>query len=162
MATKIYVNLPVKNLERSVAFFQKLGFSLSPQFTDETAACIDLSDDIHVMLLSEALFKEFTPKAICDATKSTEVLVSLSCESRKRVDELVSKAVSAGGTTYCDAREYGFMYSHGFQDLDSHIWELVYMEPKVVDIENAHAFECYAQWSVTVSDFASQQWTGEN
>jgi len=135
MATKIFVNLPVKNLDKSMKFFAELGFTFNPKFTDETAACMIVSGDIYVMLLTEAKFKEFTPKAICDATKSTEVLVCLSCESRNQVDELVTKAVAAGGTTYSAPKDYGFMYAHGFQDLDSHIWELMYMEPSVVNQE---------------------------
>ena len=133
MATKIFVNLPVKNLDRSVEFFTKLGFSFNPQFTDETATCMVVSEDIFVMLLTEAKFKEFTPKAICDATKSTEVLVCLSSESREEVDKMIRKAVAAGGTTYSEPQDYGFMYSHGFQDLDGHIWETVFMEPSAVN-----------------------------
>ena len=132
MATKIFVNLPVKDLNRSVAFFTRLGYKFNPQFTDETATCMIVSDDIFVMLLTEAKFKEFTPKAICDATKNTEVLVCLSCENRDAVNDMVKKAVAAGGTTYADAKDYGFMYQHGYQDLDGHMWELVYMDPKAV------------------------------
>ena len=96
MATKIFVNLPIKDLQRSVDFFGQLGFKFNPQFTDETATCMIVSDDIFVMLLTEAKFKTFTPKAICDATKNTEVLVCLSCESRDAVAEKVRKAVAAG------------------------------------------------------------------
>ncbi len=103
------------------------------QFTDETATCMIVSDDIFVMLLTEAKFQTFTPKAICDATKSAEVLVCLSCESRAEVDDLVSKAVVAGGTIYNDSQDRGFMYAHGFQDLDGHIWELIYMEPEAIN-----------------------------
>jgi len=110
-------------------FFNKLGFGFKAEFTDETAACMMISSEIYVMLLTEAKFKEFTPKAICDATQYTEVLVCLTCESRKQVDELVSKAVAAGGTTYSTPKDWGSMYGHGFQDLDSHIWELIFMEP---------------------------------
>jgi uncharacterized protein len=132
MATKIFVNLPVKDLERSVGFFGKLGYKVNPQFTDETAACLVVSDDIYVMLLTQAKFKEFTPKAICDATKSTEVLVCLSCESREQVDSMVSTAVASGGTTYAESKDYGFMYQHGFQDPDGHIWELICMEPSAI------------------------------
>jgi predicted lactoylglutathione lyase len=109
-------------------FFKELGFGFNPQFTDETAACMVVSDDIYAMLLTYEKFKAFTPKEICDATKSTEVLVSLSCESRANVDEMVRKAVAAGGTTYNDPQDHGFMYGHGFQDPDGHIWELIYME----------------------------------
>ncbi len=129
MATKIFVNLPVKNLNRSVELFTKLGYTFNPQFTDEAATCMIVAEDIFVMLLTEEKFKTFTPKEICDATKCTEVLVCLSCESREKVDDRVHKAVAAGGTTYKDPQDYGFMYGHGFQDLDGHIWELIYMEP---------------------------------
>ena len=129
MATKIFVNLPVKDLKKSLEFFTKLDFTFNPQFTDETAACMIVSEDIFVMLLTEDKFKTFTPKAICDATKSTEVLVCLSAESRDKVNDMVHKAVAAGGTTYSEPQDHGFMYGHGFQDLDGHIWELIYMEP---------------------------------
>ncbi|KJS32502.1 MAG: extradiol dioxygenase [Desulfatitalea sp. BRH_c12] len=128
MATKIFVNLPVKNLDRSVAFFKSLGFSFNSQYTDATAACMIVSEGIFVMLLTEAKFKEFTPHPICDATRRTEVLVCLTCDSRDHVDDLVAKAVAAGGFTYSPPKEYGFMYGHGFQDLDGHIWELIHME----------------------------------
>ena len=133
MATKIFVNLPVKNLNRSMEFFTKLGYSFNPQFTDDTAACMVVSEDIYVMLLTEGKFKEFTPRPICDAKKSTEVLVCFSCESRDMVNDLVSKAVAAGGTTYAEPKDYGFMYQHGFQDPDGHIWELIYMEPSALN-----------------------------
>lgn len=129
MPTKIFVNLPVKNLDQSIEFFTRLGYTFNPQFTDETATCMIINEDIFIMLLTEAKFKLFTPKAICDATKSTEVLICLSCDSRAEVDELVRKAVAAGGTTYNDPEDHGFMYGHGYQDLDGHIWELVYMVP---------------------------------
>jgi len=128
MATKIFVNLPVKNLMNSVDFFTKLGFTFDPKFTDETAACMVVAEDIFVMLLTEAKFRTFTPKQICDATKSTEVLVCLSAESREGVNETVRKAVAAGGNTYNEPQDHGFMYGHGFQDLDGHIWELIYMQ----------------------------------
>ena len=133
MATQIFVNLPVKDLKKSIEFFTKLGFTFNPQFTDETATCMVVSEDIFVMLLTHAKFKTFTPREICDATKSTEVLVCLSCESRERVDEIVRQAVAAGGATYNKPQDHGFMYAHGFQDLDSHIWELIYMEPGALD-----------------------------
>ena len=132
MATKIFVNLPVKNLKKSMEFFGRLGFAFNPQFTDETAACMIVAEDIFVMLLTEEKFKAFTPKAICDATKSTEVLVCLSSESREKVDEMIRNAVAAGGTTHKKPQDHGFMYGHGFQDLDGHIWELVYMDPGAV------------------------------
>lgn len=132
MSRKIFVNLPVKDLNKAITFFTQLGFTFNIQFTDETATCMLISDDIFVMLLTEAKFQTFTPKAICDATESTEVLVCLSCESRADVDDMVSKAVAAGGTTYNEPQDHGFMYAHGFQDLNGHIWELVYMQPEAV------------------------------
>lgn len=132
MPMQIFVNLPVKDLPKSMAFFTALGYVFNRQFTDDTAACMVVSDAIYVMLLSEAKFKGFTPKPIADATKSTEVILCLSCESRSRVDELVRKAVAAGGTTPSAPIDHGFMYGHGYHDLDGHIWELVYMEPGAV------------------------------
>ena len=133
MATKIFVNLPVKELKRSIEFFTKLGYKFNPQFTDETAACMIISEDIYVMLLTQAKFKEFTPKEICDAMKSTEVLVCLSCESRDKVNDMVGKAVAAGGTTYAHSKDYGFMYQHGFQDPDGQLWELIYMDSSAIN-----------------------------
>jgi predicted lactoylglutathione lyase len=133
MATKIFVNLPVKNLKRSVDFFTKLGFTFNPQFTDETATCMIIGEDNYVMLLTEEKFKTFTPKKICDATQSTEVLVALSCENRQKVDEMVRKAVAAGGSTYNEPQDHGFMYAHGFQDPDGHIWEVFFMEPSAIN-----------------------------
>ena len=132
MNTQIFVNLPVKNLSESMEFFRKLGFTFNPQFTEETAACMIVAENIFVMLLTEEKFKTFTPKEICDATKSTEVLVCLSCESREKVDDMVRKAVAAGGITYNEPQDHGFMYGHGFQDLDGHIWEVMFMEPEAV------------------------------
>src|SRR5262245_3491689 len=125
MSSKIFVNLPVKDLKKSIEFFTKLGFKFNPQFTDDTATCMIVSDDIFVMLLTHAKFKTFTPKPVCDATKSTEVLIALSRESRPDVDGMVRNAVAAGGSTYSEAKDYGFMYQHGFQDPDGHIWELI-------------------------------------
>ena len=132
MSTKIFVNLPVKDLNKSKAFFAALGYTFNPQFTDDTAACMVISDDIYAMLLTHGKFKEFTPKQVVDATKATEVLVCLSCESRGHVDELVRKARAAGGTIYNEPKDYGFMYGHGFQDPDGHIWELMWMDPATI------------------------------
>ena len=128
-ARKIFVNLAVRDLKRSVDFFTKLGFTFNPKFTDENATCMIVNEDAYVMLLVEPFFKTFTKKAIADATKSTEVLVCLSCDSRAEVDDLVRKARAAGATTPSESQDHGFMYQHGYQDLDGHIWELVYMEP---------------------------------
>ncbi|AFY91169.1 VOC family protein [Chroococcidiopsis thermalis] len=133
MSPQIFVNLPVKNLNQSIEFFTQLGFQFNSQFTDETATCMIISQDIFVMLLTHEKFKTFTPKEICDATKSTEVLVCLSAQSRETVDEMVRQAIAAGGTTYNEPQDHGFMYAHGFQDLDGHIWEIAYMEPNARD-----------------------------
>lgn len=129
MTTKIFVNLAVKDLTKSKAFFEQLGYSFNPQFTNEDAACMVISDTIFAMLLTEPFFKKFTSKEIVDAKKSTEVLVCLSAESRAQVDEIVRKAVAAGGRIYNDPQDHGFMYGHGFEDLDGHQWELAFMEP---------------------------------
>ena len=129
MARKIFVNLPVQDLKISMNFFSSLGFNFNQQFSDDTAACMIITEDIYAMLLTHAKFKEFTPNPICDATKSTEVLVCLSCDSRAAVDEMVRKAIAGGGKTYNQPQDHGFMYGHGFQDPDGHIWELIYMEP---------------------------------
>jgi uncharacterized protein len=132
MATKIFVNLAVKDLKKSIEFFTRLGYKFNPQFTDDTATCMIISEDIFVMLLTEPKFKSFTPKEICDATKSTEVMLALSCESRQQVDDMVRTAVASGGSTYNNAQDHGFMYAHGFQDLDGHIWEVIFMEPSAI------------------------------
>lgn len=129
MATQIFVNLAVKDLKRSVAFFTSLGYKFDPRFTDENATCMIVAENIFVMLLVESFFRTFTKKALCDATRSTEVLVCLSCESRDKVNDLVAKALAAGGSAPNDSKDHGFMYQHGFEDLDGHLWELVYMEP---------------------------------
>jgi predicted lactoylglutathione lyase len=133
MATNLFVNLPVSDLKKSIEFFTKLGFTFNSQFTDETATCMIVAENIFVMLLTKEKFKTFTPKEICDATKSTEVLVALSIENRERVDELVRQAVAAGGTIYNEPQDHGFMYSHGFQDLDGHIWEIFYMDQGAIN-----------------------------
>lgn len=129
MARQIYVNLPVKNLEQTKAFFATLGFSFNQQFSNEQAACMVVEDNIYVMLLVESYFKSFITKEVSDAKKSTEVLLCLSCDSRAEVDDIVAKAVKAGGTIPREPQDHGFMYGHAFEDLDGHIWELVYMEP---------------------------------
>jgi uncharacterized protein len=129
MSRQIFVNLPIKNMERTKAFFGALGFKFNPQFTNDQGACMVIADNIFAMLLVEPFFQTFTKKPIADATKSTEVLVCLSCSSRAEVDELVKKAVAAGGSAPNAPQDHGFMYGHGFQDLDGHVWELAYMDP---------------------------------
>lgn len=133
MTRQIFVNLPVKDLNKSVEFFTKLGYEFNPQFTDKNATCMIVDENIFVMLLVEKYFKTFMPKEICDTSKSAEVLVALSFESRAEVDEIVAKAIAAGGSTYKEPNDMGFMYQHGFQDLDGHIWEIFFMEPSAVN-----------------------------
>lgn len=127
MNTQIFVNLPVADLPASITFFTRLGFTFNPQFTDDTGTCMIVSGTIFVMLLTHDKFKNFTPNPICDAKSSTEVLLAFSLDSREAVDTMVRDAVAAGGTIYNQPQDHGFMYGHGFQDLDGHIWELFYM-----------------------------------
>lgn len=133
MSKKIFVNLPVADLPKSMAFFKALGYSFNPQFTDETAACMVISEDIYAMLLTHAKFKGFIPNAIADARKATEVLIALNFDSRAEVEAVVAKAVAAGGNTYSEPQDHGFMYQHGFQDPDGHIWEVFWMDPAAVN-----------------------------
>ena len=137
MSTKIFVNLPVKDLERSKAFFAKLGYSFNPQFTDDRAACMVISEDIYTMLLSEPFFKTFTRKEIADAAKTTEVLVALSADSKEHVDEMLRKALAAGAKEAREPMEYEFMYGRSFEDLDGHIWEVIWMDPSAINQANA-------------------------
>jgi predicted lactoylglutathione lyase len=127
MHQQIFVNLPVKDIERTRAFFSALGFRFEPKFSDEKALCMVISDSIFAMLLHEDFFRTFTKKPVADAKHSTEVLVCLSCSSREQVDQLVAKAVAAGGQAPMPVQDLGFMYGHGFEDLDGHQWELVHM-----------------------------------
>jgi len=133
MATKIFVNLPVKDLDRSVLFFSRLGFTFNAQFTDQNATAMVISEDIYAMLLVESFFKTFTKKAICDTKKSTEVIVALSADSRELVDAMVDKAIAAGALSPEGSKDYGFMYQRGFQDLDGHLWDIFYMDPDYVE-----------------------------
>lgn len=128
MKRQIYVNLPIKDMARSQAFFRSLGFDFNPQFSNEQGACMVVAEDIYVMLLVEPFFQTFTKKPVADARQSTEVLVCLSCASRAEVDEMVAKARAAGGTVPRAPQDHGFMYGHGFEDPDGHVWELVYMD----------------------------------
>lgn len=134
MSTQIYVNLPVKNLDKSVEFFTRLGFAFNPQFSGEKAACMVVSEHIYVMLLRESFFQTFTPKFISDTSKSTEVVLCLSRDSREEVNEMVRLAVAAGAKTPCKPMDHGFMYQSGFEDLDGHLWEIMFMMPTTVTI----------------------------
>ncbi|MGW6952525.1 VOC family protein [Streptomyces xanthophaeus] len=131
-ATMIFVNLPVKDLEASKAFWGKLGYSFNAQFSDENTASMVISDTIVAMLLAEARYKDFTHKVIADATKTSEVLLCLSAESRTKVDELVDGALAAGATEPRPAQDHGFMYGRAFDDLDGHTWEIMWMDPAAV------------------------------
>lgn len=133
MATKIFVNLPVKNLQRSMDFFTKLGYSFNKQFTNEKAACLVISEDIFAMLLTEPFFQGFIPgKEIADASKTKEVLVCLSADSRDAVNELADKAIAAGGKNFRQPEDHGFMYGRSFEDPDGHAWEVMWMDPAAV------------------------------
>jgi Predicted lactoylglutathione lyase len=132
MATKIFVNLPVQNLPQSIQFFKGLGYSFNQQFTDDSAACMVISNDIYAMLLTHDKFNQFTNKKIVDAKRNTEVLVCLSAESRNNVDELLNKALSGGASEYREPQDYGFMYGRSFEDLDGHIWEVMWMDPSAI------------------------------
>ena len=128
MAKQIFINLPVKDLKKSMVFFEKLGFSFNMQFTDDSAACLMIGENIYAMLLLEKFFKTFTNKEIADAKKLTEVLIAIDVESREEVDEMIRKAVDAGGVTYRNPQDHGWMYGHSFADLDGHQWEVLYMD----------------------------------
>lgn len=133
MATKIFVNLPVKDLNKSKEFFTKLGFTINPQFTDEKAACVVISEDIYAMILKEEFFKTFiAKKEMADATKSTEMLVALSADSKEKVNEMADKALAAGASPLREPDDLGFMYSRSFQDPDGHIWEVLWMDPAAI------------------------------
>jgi len=135
MATKIFVNLAVKDLNKSVAFFTHLGFVFNPQFTDEKATCMIIGENIYAMLLVEPFFKSFTRKEIANAHKCTEVLIALDAASREEVKEMVAKAISAGGTSYMTPQDHGWMYQHSFADLDGHQWEILYMDENSIPNE---------------------------
>ncbi|NCT84272.1 MAG: glyoxalase/bleomycin resistance/extradiol dioxygenase family protein [Comamonadaceae bacterium] len=127
MHKQIFVNLPCKNLPASKAFFEALGYAFNPQFTNDMGAALVLGDNLYAMLLTEDFARGFTGKPLVDAKAATEVLVCLSCESREEVDGLVARARAAGGSVPRAPQDHGFMYAHGFEDLDGHIWELVHM-----------------------------------
>ena len=132
MSKNIFVNLPVKDLSKSMEFFTKLGFKFNPQFTDDKAACMIIGENIYAMLLLEKFFKTFTKKEISDAKKSTEVLIAVDTESREKVDEMINKAIKAGGSIYNKPQDHGWMYGHSFADLDGHQWEVLYMDEDAI------------------------------
>jgi hypothetical protein len=126
---KLFVNLAVRDLKKSMEFFSKLGFAFNSKFQDENAACMVLSEEAYVMLLTEKRFKDFTRRELCDLTRQTEGLFALTCDSRAEVDEMVEKAIAAGGKHAVDSQDHGFMYSWSFYDLDGHHWEVFWMDP---------------------------------
>jgi predicted lactoylglutathione lyase len=130
---KIFVNLAVRDLKQSMAFFSTLGFEFNPKFTDDKAACMIVNGEAFVMLITEPFFRTFTRREPCDTTKQTEGLFALSCESRTEVDEMVKKAIAAGGTHAMDSQDHGFMYGWSFYDLDGHHWEVLWMDPKAAE-----------------------------
>jgi predicted lactoylglutathione lyase len=128
----IFVNLPVNDLDASKKFFTELGYSINPQFSDDNAASVVISDTIVAMLLTKPFYATFTKKEIADATQTSEVLVALSAESRAKVDELVDKALAAGGSPSGETQDHGFMYGRSFDDLDGHTWEVIWMDPAAI------------------------------
>lgn len=128
MARMLFVNLPIHDLKASMAYYKALGFDHNPQFTDETAACIVISDTIYVMLLTYDKFKQFSANPIPDARTDTQALYALSCDSREAVDTIAEAGLKAGGSEFRDRQDYGFMYSRAIADLDGHVWEYVWMD----------------------------------
>jgi predicted lactoylglutathione lyase len=137
MAAKVYINLPVKDLRQSIGFFSNLGFKIDPLFTDENASCMAVSDEVNVMLLSEKFFRKFSSKRITDAKTETEVILTVTMDSREKVDEIVTSAMKAGALPSLAAQDHEFMYQKSFQDLDGHLWEIMYIDPVLF---NTHAY----------------------
>ena len=135
MITNIFVNLPVKDLNKTVEFFTKLGFAFNPQFTDENATCMIVGENMFVMLLVEKYFKTFTKKEITDTTKNTEAIVALSAQSKEEVDQVIKKVIDAGGSEPRDPQDYGWMYGRSFEDINGHIWEIFYMDESAMKKE---------------------------
>jgi predicted lactoylglutathione lyase len=139
VTTKIFVNLPAKDLNKTIEFFTKLGFKFNPQFTDENATCMIVGEDIFVMFLVEKFFKTFTKKEICDTSKNTEVIVALSVEGREKVDQMINKAIEAGGTESREPQDHRWMYGRSFEDINGHIWEIIYMDESALKNDEKHS-----------------------
>lgn len=133
MATMIYVNLPVKDLDASKKFFTDIGYTINQQFTDETASCVVFSDTICAMLITEKKFQEFAVKPAADTSQVTEALIALGVESRDKVDEICDKALASGGSAAKEPMDEGFMYARSFFDPDGHHWEILWMDPAVLE-----------------------------
>lgn len=127
-----FINLPVKDLKKTMDFFAHIGFSFNPQFSDDHAACMVINEQTFAMLLTETRFKDFTSKNIIDASRDIEVLMGFSADSREQVDDVVKKAFEAGASPAAESKDYGFMYQASFMDLDGHVWEVIYMDPGAV------------------------------
>ena len=125
----LFVNVPVRDLPKSMEFFTSLGFTFNPQFTDQNAACMIVNEKAYMMLLSEPFFRGFTKNEPCDTSRQTEALLAISCESRAEVDQLVRKAIDGGGRHAMDPMDHGWMYGWSFYDLDGHHWEVLWMDP---------------------------------
>ncbi len=132
MSRKLFVNIQVRDLKKSMEFFSTLGFTFNPQFTDDKAACMVVSDEAYFMLLTDKFFRTFTKRQPADTTRSTEAMFALSCNSKAEVDEMVRKAIDAGGKHAMDPTDHGFMYGWSFYDLDGHHWEVLWMDPNAV------------------------------
>ena len=130
---KLFVNIPVRDLQRSIEFFEGLGFTFNPQFTDATATCMLVGEDAYFMLLTTERFKEFSKRRVGDAKKETGALFAISVNNRDEVDALVKKALGAGGSHAADPQDHGFMYTHSFYDLDGHHWEVFWMDPNAIN-----------------------------
>lgn len=139
MPRMIFVNLPVADLARSVAFYETIGAEQNPQFSDETAAMMVFSDAIRVMLLTHDKFRQFTPRRIADARETTQVLLALSADTREEVDGIIAKAVAAGGREFRATEDHGWMYARSFEDPDGHVWEPVWMDVAAATAERAEA-----------------------
>lgn len=133
MARKLFTNLPVKDLQKSIEFFTKLGFTFNPQFSDKNGTCMIVGSDAFVMLLAEEFFRTFTKKELVNAATATEVITAITVDSKDEVDAIVDTALSAGGAPSNETSEQEFMYTRSFQDLDGHLWEVLYMGPTAMN-----------------------------
>ena len=147
MPKQLFLNLPVKDLNRTVDFFTALGFTFNPDFTDENATCMIVNENAYVMLLLEAYFKTFTAKDVSSTQGSAEAIIAYSVDSREEVDEVVRTALANGGSVSQDPQDYGFMYNHSFQDPDGHLWEVFWMDPAGAPAESASGSAAAGQQS---------------
>ncbi|MGW0992963.1 VOC family protein [Streptomyces sp. NPDC002520] len=131
----IFVNLLTNDVAATKKFFTELGYTINPQFSNDDCACVQISDTIVAMLMTKQHWSQFTQKELVDSTKASEVLLCLSAESREKVDELVDKALAAGGTVHSEPQDHGFMYGRSFDDLDGHTWEVMWMDPAAVQAQ---------------------------